>query len=194
MQSTFTAAARMAAIALLITVITQIIYIAISNSGGTPPRDILWGIETVTFAFMAIAGLALLPARPLIGAGIAAGGIFNTIQSGMGLVMFGPLMDGGEALAPVFGAVLSMAFLLYFAAKLAIGFAALAAALCLWGSKGIAKIVGALTGVAGLAAMALNIAAIFPATDLTFPAGGAGTAAAALLALSLFFVKRPSAE
>ncbi|MBH5321860.1 hypothetical protein [Aurantiacibacter sediminis] len=194
MQSTFTSAARIAAIALLVTVITQITYITISNGGGTPPRDILWGIETITFALTAIAGLALLLARPIIGAGIAVSGIFNTIQAGMGLVMFGPLMEGGEALAPVFGAVLSMAFLLYFAAKIALGIAAIGAAGVLWVSGRFAKAIGALAGLAGLIAVAINAAAIFPATDLTFPAGGAGTAAAALLAIALFFVKRPDAE
>ncbi len=194
MHTTFTRAARAAAIMLLITVVTQIIYIVISSGGGTPPRDIIWSVETITFAALSVAGLTLLPGRPLIGAGIAAGGIFNTIQAGIGLVMFGPLMDGGEALAPVFGAVLSMAFLLYFAAKIALGVAALAAASALWSTLGAGKIVGALAGLTGFAAIIINTAAIFPATDLTFPAGGVGTAAAAFLALALFFVKAPFAR
>lgn len=194
MTSGFTRAAQIAAFALIVTVVTQIIYITISNGGGTPPRDIIWSLETITFAALSLAGLAMLPARPLIGAGIAIGGVLNTIQAGMGLVMFGPLMEGGEALAPVFSAVLSMAFLLYFVAKIALGVAALGAAGALWQASGAAKIIGALAGLTGLAAIAVNTAAVFPATDLMFPAGAAGTAAAAFLALALFFMKAPSAE
>lgn len=194
MTHSFTRAAQVAAIALIATVITQIIYIAISSSGAEPPRDIIWSLETIIFAVISLAGLTLLPVRPAIGAGIAVGGIFNTIQAGMGLVMFPPLMEGGEALAPVFTAVLSMAFVLYFAAKIAFGVAAIAAAATLWPTAGVGKIIGALAGLTGLVAVALNTAAIFPATDLTFPAGAAGTAAAAFLALALFVVKAPSAE
>ena len=187
MTTGFKGAAQIAAIALLITVVTQIIYITISNGGGTPPRDIIWSVETIVFVVIAIAGLALLPARPLIRAGLATGGIFNTIQAGMGLVMFAPLGDG-----PVFDAVLAMAFLLYFVAKIAFGVAAVAAAVALWAISGAGKIVGALAGLTGLAAIAINTAAVFPASDLMFPAGAAGTAAAAFLALALLFVKAPS--
>ena len=194
MQTTFTRAAQIAAIALLAAVVTQVIYIVISNGGGTPPRDIIWSVEVILFVTTAIAGLALLPARPAIGAGIAVGGTLNTVQAGMGLVMFGPLGEAGDALAPVFGAVLGMAFLLYFAAKIALGVAAVAAAASLWATKGLGKIIGALAGLTGLAAIAINTAAIFPATDLTFPAGAIGTVATAFLALALFVVKSPSTE
>ena len=194
MQTTFTRAAQVAAIALLAAVVTQVIYIVISNGGGTPPRDIIWSVEVILFVTTAIAGLALLPARPAIGAGIAVGGTLNTVQAGMGLVMFGPLGEAGDALAPVFGAVLGMAFLLYFAAKIALGVAAVAVAASLWATKGLGKIIGALAGLTGLAAIAINTAAIFPATDLTFPAGAIGTVATAFLALALFVVKSPSTE
>lgn len=194
MTHSFTRAAQIAAITLIATVVTQMIYIAISRTGAEPPRDIIWSLETIVFVVSAIAGLALCSARPVIGSGIAIGGIFNTIQAGMGLVMFPPLMAGGDALSPVFTAVLAMAFVLYFAAKIAIGVAGIAAAVLLWPTGGAGKIIGTLAGVTGLAAVALNTAAILPATDLTFPAGAAGTAAAALLALALLVMKAPSAE
>ena len=159
MTTGFKGAAQIAAIALLITVVTQIFYITISNGGGTPPRDIIWSVETIVFVVLALSGLVMLPARPLIGAGLATGGILNTIQAGMGLVMFGPLMEGGEALAPVFSAVLAMAFLLYFTAKIAFGVAAVAAAVALWQASGGGKIIGPLAGLTGLAAIAINTAA-----------------------------------
>lgn len=181
----FRSIARTAALALLVTVITQAFCIAASSSGATPNREVIWSLEVLAFVALAITGLALVPARPVAGAGIAAGGIFNTVQAGMGLVMFGPLMEAGDALSPVLSAVLAMAFLLYFAGKIAFGAAALALALPLWRGSGLAKALGGLAGLSGLIAVILNLLAIYPGSDLTFPAGGAGTVAAFFLALAL---------
>ncbi|WP_340588872.1 hypothetical protein [Erythrobacter alti] len=195
MNSQFTATARIVAAALIVTVATQIIYITVSNMGGTPNRPVLWSTEVVAFIAMAIGGLALLPSRPVIGAGIAVGGMLNVIQASMGLVMFAPLTEAGEAMAPAFSAVLSMAFALFFAGKVAFGVAAIAAGRALWsGEAGFARIIGALAGLAGLAAVVLNALAIFPGTDLTFPAGGAGTAAALFLAMALTALRPVTAD
>ncbi|MGB3796811.1 MAG: hypothetical protein WA957_10970 [Alteraurantiacibacter sp.] len=159
-----------------------------------PARQIIWSLEVLAFLTVAISGLALLPARPLIGAAIAAGGIVNTIQAGMGLVMFGPLGEGGDAVAPVFTAVLSMAFLLYFAGKVAFGVAALAAGVAIWrGAHGATRIMGGLAALTGLIAVGLNALAIIPETQITYVAGGAGTVATLLLALVLVPAMRGAA-
>lgn len=190
-----TTIARIAAFALIVTVVTQIIYITVSNMGGTPNRPVIWSTEVLAYLAIAIGGMALLPARPLLGAAIAIGGILNTIQVGMGLVMFPPLSGAGEALGPVFSAVLAMAFLLFHAGKIAFGVAAIAIARALWSeAHGLAKIIGALAGLTGLAAVVLNAAAIVPDTDLMFPAGAAGTAAALFLALALTAMRPVAAE
>lgn len=194
MPTHFTNTARVAALALIVTVATQIIYITLSNLEITPNRQVIWSTEVLAFLAIAVSGLALLPARPLIGAGLAVGGVLNVIQAGMGLVMFPPLMEAGEALAPVFSAVLTMAFLLFFAAKVSFGVAAIAAARELWSTGGAAKIIGALAGIAGLVAIALNAAAIAVGSDLTFPAGAAGTATALFLALGLTALHPVAAE
>ena len=186
MSMSLTITARIAVIALIAAVVTQAIYVALSSSGGEVNRDIIWSVEVIVFAVTAVAGLALISVRPIMGAAIGTFGVLNTVQAGMGLVMFGPLFGGGEALAPVAGAVLGLAFLLYFAAKLALGLGALVAGLLLYRHRdGGLRILGMLTAIAGMVAAALNAAAIFPATDLTYPAGGAGTVAALLLALIL---------
>jgi len=194
MHTNLISTARIAAIALLVTVATQIIYITVSEMGGTPNRPVIWSTEVLAFIVIAISGLALLPARPLLGAGIALGGMLNVIQAGVGLAMFPPLLEAGEALAPAFSAVLAAAFLLFHAAKVAFGVAAIAIARELWNAaRGPAKIIGALAGLTGLAAVVLNALAIVPDMDLTFPAGAAGTAAALFIALALVAL-RPVAE
>ncbi|KLI62977.1 hypothetical protein [Aurantiacibacter marinus] len=190
-----TSTARAAAIALIITVATQIIYITLSNTGVTPNRQVIWSTEVLAFLAISVTGLVLLPVRPLIGAGLAVGGVLNVIQAGMGLVMFPPLMEAGDALGPVFSAVLAMAFLLFHAGKVAFGVAAMAIARDLWHTGGVARAIGALAGITGLAAALLNAIAIAMAdNDLMFPAGAAGTAAALFLALGLTVLRPVTTE
>lgn len=182
MTTSFTRTAQLAAIALFATVVTQVTYITISNLGLEPNRQVIWSLEVLIFLVIGIAGLALLPARPLVGAAVAVGGILNTIQAGMGLVMFPALADTGAA----FGAVLSMAFLLYFAGKVAFGVAAVAGGLLLWSEcDGATRVMGALAVLAGVVAIAVNVAAIALEANLTMIAGAAGTLAALLLAAIL---------
>ena len=186
--------AQVTAIALTASVATQIIYVTVGNLGMEPDRQIIWSLEVLAFLAVSITGLALVRVRPLIGAAIATGGILNTIQAGMGLVMFGPLGDGGEALAPVFSAVLAMAFLLYFAGKAAFGIAALAAGATLWkDGNGATRVMGILAALAGLVAVVLNGLAIVLDAQMTYLAGGAGTAATLLLALVLVPATRGTA-
>lgn len=184
MTTTFHRAAQVATIALIVTVVTQIIYVTLGNLGIEPNRQVIWSLEVLAFLVVSICGLALLPANPFVGGAVATGGILNTIQAGMGLVMFGPLADAGAVFGPVFGAVLAMAFLLYFAGKLAFGIAAIVAGLGLRrDDSGATRIVGVVTTLAGVLAVVLNAAAIALDADLTQLAGGAGTLATLLLAL-----------
>lgn len=187
MTTQFTRTAQVVAVALFVTVVTQVVYITLSNLGIEPNRQVIWSLEVLTFIAIGIGGLALVPARPVVGGAVAAGGLLNTIQAGMGLVMFPALADTGAG----FGAVLAMAFLLYFAAKVALGVAAVAAGLLLWREcDGAARLVGAAAALAGLAAIAANAMAIALEADLTMVAGAAGTLAALLLAAALVPVMR----
>jgi len=97
-------------------------------------------------------------------------------------------------LAPAFTAVLQMAFLLFYAGKIAIGVGAIAIARELWSAGGMAKIVGGLSGIAGLVAIALNTGAITLGSHLMFAAGAAGTAAALFLALAITALHPVAAE
>lgn len=193
MSNTLRRTSDFAALALLVTVATQVLYVASGALGITPDRDIVWGLEVVAFLAVAIFGLALVPASPVAGAAIGLGGAFNMIQAGMGLVMFGPLGEAGEALAPAFQAVLAGAFLLYFAGKVAFALAGILLGLGLWkGASGAPKFLGLAAVITGVIALVLNLLMTFGGMQTTiagmglmFPAGGAGTAATLFLALIL---------
>ncbi len=175
-------------VALLSIVATQIIYFALSHAGADINRTILWGLEAVLFGLIAVVALSLVgrAAVPLAMSAIALGGVLNIVQLGMGLAMFGPLSEGGDALAPAFKAVLGGAFFLYFAGKAMFGFAAAALAFAAYGAGGpMHKGLAVLAGLAGLAALAVNAVAMATGMDLAIPAGATGTVATVLLALLL---------
>jgi len=186
-------ASQITALALIVTVATQLLYVASGALGVTPDRAIVWGLEVLAFLTVAIFGLALVPARPVAGAGVAMGGVLNVIQAGMGLVMFGPLGDAGEAMAPAFQAVLAGAFLLYFAGKAAFALAGLQLGVELWQSaSGGVRFLGLAAVITGGIGLVLNLVMTFGGMQvslggmgLLYPAGGAGTAATLFLALIL---------
>ena len=188
MTSSANSAARVTALALGATVITQLVYIGVSSAGIEPNRPVIWGLEALLFSAIALGGLVLLPARPIVGAGLALGGVLNVIQVGIGLVMFGPLIEAGEALTVVTQAVVALAFFLYFTGKFALGVAAISLGVAMWrASSSAAKWLGVAAVLAGLTAFALNGAAMVIGMEpLMFPAGAAGTAAALLLAILLW--------
>ncbi len=76
------------------------------------------------------------PLSPLAWAGIALFGVFNLVQVGLGLFAFGPLLEAGEPLSPVFQAVLGTAFFFFFAAKALIGLAGIVSGASLWKETG----------------------------------------------------------
>lgn len=189
MEFTARRSAFITAFALISLVVTQIIYIVLYDSGMEIDRPVIWTVEAI--AFLAVTVFAMVPAVrgerfAAAWIAIAAGGLLNTIQVGMGIAMFPPLMEAGEAMAPAFSAVLVGAFFLYFVGKVLFGFAAANLGVAAFREHvGLRKALGAIAVLAGLAAMVLNVAAILIGREGTFAAGAAGTTATLLLALLL---------
>ena len=205
-------AGRIVAGTLLLSVATQLIYMAwlggpsaSDPAVGTTHADralyfdtrwpaiaSVWTTELAIFLLMAVAALvALVRARGLwaMWAALAVAGLFNALQVGIGLATFRPAVTAGDALEPLFTAVLGAAFLFYFIAKALIGLAGVGAGLVLLRqASGLAKTLGVAAGLAGLAAAGANIAAIAVGRSLTFPAGATGTAAALTLGIALWWV------
>jgi hypothetical protein len=109
----------------------------------------------------------------------------------MGLTMFYQLGYGGEAPPnPVFFPVLRMSFFLYFAAKSALGVAAITLGIELWQTTygGLWRVVALLAGLAGLGALLLNAAAMLMGLGVVPLAGAVGVVAALFTALALIRV------
>ncbi len=186
MELTARRSAQVVAILLIATVVTQILYVVLADAGIDFSRKAVWTTEAVTFigiSIFALIGLVRSRVHAAVWAAVAVSGILNVIQVGMGLAMFLPLKEAGEALAPAYQAVVGGAFFLYFAGKFLFGFAAVMLGLdAVKDASTIAKVIGGLGVMAGLAALGTNLAAM-AGYDLMFQAGGAGTAATLLLAL-----------
>ncbi len=192
MEFTANRAAKLTAALLLITVISQLLYVGISSGGGEPPRMLIWTAEAVAFlgiSVFALVAMARQSSHSAVWAAIAVGGILNVVQVGMGLAMFRPLMEAGEALAPAFTAVLAGAFFLYFAGKFLFGFAAILLGSSLLKGGGAAKVIGGLALLAGLAAIVTNLYSMAVGMEITRYAGGAGTAATLFLAIGILMMK-----
>ncbi|NNC72897.1 MAG: hypothetical protein HKN78_08480 [Sphingomonadaceae bacterium] len=191
-------AGAIVAAALIVTVITQIVYFTVlAETGiveGWPLRSALWTIEVLAFALMAVAALAAMARdadRSLIWSALAVSAFINVIQAGIGLSMFLPAMQAGEAFAPLMGTLVAGAFLFYFLAKLLIGLAAMGFGLILFrDARASVKAFGALTVVAGLAAAAANLAALPQGTALILAGGATGTLAALVTGIAAFVITR----
>ncbi|MXO95385.1 hypothetical protein GRI34_03000 [Erythrobacter aquimaris] len=181
--------------ALLLTVASQVFYITVvSGSENEMLRPLTWFTELFAFSAVSIFALALAARRPdqsPLWAAIAVSGMLNLLQVGMGLSMFAPAMEASESEPQLFAAILAGAFFLYFLAKLILGAVAIALGSGIWRSGPVwAKGLGVLTALAGLGAIGLNLLAMVDAKAWTFPAGGVGTVATALVALSLLWAER----
>lgn len=165
------------AIALVATVVTQILYIA-TGIGGTPGAQVLWRSEAVLFLAIALFGFAWMRAAPLVAGGMVLGGLVNLLQVAIGLLLFGAF-EGAQQ-----GAVVGFAFVLYFAGKVAFSFAALAIAFAGLGGAGWSRIASWLALLTGIIGLATNLYAIAGGSAM-FVAGAAGTAATFALALAL---------
>lgn len=184
-------AAKLSAILLILTVISQLAYVGISAGGAEPPRMLIWTAEAVAFlgiSVFALVAMVRASGHNAVWAAIAMGGLLNVIQVGMGLAMFGPLTEAGEAMAPAMTAVLAGAFFLYFAGKFLFGCAAVLLGAGMFGGNGAAKAIGALAILTGIAAIAANLYSMAVGMEIVRPAGAAGTAATLFLAIAIVMI------
>ncbi|QKG71429.1 hypothetical protein [Erythrobacter mangrovi] len=195
MLETTRGAMRALAILLLVTVATQIFYITVVSAAGdeTPLRPATWLVELFAFVGIAVSGITLAvrdSQRAHLWSLVALSGLFNMLQIAMGLSMFGPASEASETVPNLFATILGGAFFFYFLAKLLLGLAALAiGGTAVRGGAGLARIFGGLAALAGGATVVIGFLAMLDRDGWMFPAGAAGTAVAALFALTLLTAK-----
>lgn len=183
---------RITASLLLALAVTQALYTALFFASVEVPRQLLWGLEGVLFtALAAFAGAAMVRAqRNHVGwSAIAFSAVLNIVQVSVGVTMFGPVFEAAgqvEGLAPLAGSVVAFSFMVYYAAKLLLGFAALTFGMAKM-QEG-AKALGGLTAFVGAVAVLANAVLILLGRDAFLPspvAGGSGVVATLLLAICL---------
>ena len=188
---------RIAAFLLLALAVTQPLYTLLYVQGADVSRDPIWGLEGVLFTLLAaFAGAALVQAKQsVLGfSALAFSAVLNLVQVSIGLTLFAPF--GGvaaevEGLAPAAGGVVAFSFMVYYAAKLLLGLAALEFGLARLNAG--SKLVGGAAAIAGAAAMLANTILIVVGRDGFLPsavAGASGVLATLLLALCLLGVAR----
>ncbi len=182
---------------LLALAITQAIYTALYLSKVSVPRQFLWGLEGVLFTFLiAFASAAMVQAKHYqVGwSAIAFSAVLNIVQVSIGLTMFRPFYEAAgqlEDLKPIAGAVVALSFMIYYTAKLLLGFAAL-----IFGMAKINegnKVLGGLTVLVGIVAMAANVILIILGRDgflSSYFAGASGVLATLLLGFCLLTLAR----
>ena len=177
--------------ALLLTVASQIFYVAVvSNAGSdTVLRPLTWFAELAAFSTITISAWALLARQPrlaLVWSALGFAGLLNVLQVGIGLSMFGPALEAGDAEPQLFATVLAGAFFLYFLAKLVLGAVSVVLGLGALRRPGAAaKGLGSLALLTGAAAIAFNMLAMTDSKTWMFAAGAAGTGVSALIAILL---------
>ena len=192
MEFTHRQAVQITSYLLLALAVTQALYTVLYIAEIGVPRQLLWGLEGVLFTLLAaFAGAAMVQAKNYqVGwSAIAFSAVLNVVQVGIGLTMFGPFREAAgqlEALGPAAGAVVALSFMIYYAAKLLLGFAALIFGMAKM-TEG-ARALGGLTALVGVVAMLANAILITFGRDAFLPspvAGGSGVLATLLLALCL---------
>ena len=177
---------------LLALVVTQIVFTILFNAGLSGPGAYIWGAEAVLFPILAaFAGAALVQARRyhLGWSAIAFSAVLNVVQVSIGLKMFGPfggVAQGLEAAAPLIGAVVAFSFMVYNAAKILLGLAAVVFGMAKMNAG--YKTLGGLTALAGGVAIVANSILIIFGREGFLPspvAGASGVVATVLLAICL---------
>lgn len=190
------------ALLLLAAAVTQAIYtgfyIAIDQGAEVEvPRQLLWGLESVIFVFLAaFAGSAMLQAKGqhLGWSAIAFAAVLNVVQVGVGLTMFAPFLEHAgeaEAFQPVAYSIVAFSFMVYNAAKVLLAIAAVVFGMAKLDQG--AKALGGLTAVIGGVAIVSNTLSMAMGRDFMgdIPlAGGSGVLATLLLAVCLLTFKR----
>ncbi len=207
-------AVKIVSIALIATVVLQIVYMAFL--GGPKPAEAgaaltnadviryfderggditaVWLIEALAFMTIALGGFIALArgaAVPLAWAALGLFGVFNLVQIGMGLAMFEPAARAGGDDSGLFFLFVSGAFFFFYLAKAFLGLAAVNFGVRLVAARSTGlKVLGGLTAVAGLAALGFNVAAMALGNPVLFLAGASGTLAALFTAISAGFALR----
>lgn len=182
---------------LLALVATQVLYTLLHVLEVSVPRQLLWGMECFLFTLLAaFAGAAMVQAKNYhVGwSAIAFSAVLNVVQVSIGLTLFGPFREAAghlDELGPLAGGIIALSFVIYYAAKLLLGFAALIFGVAKM--TGGAKNLGGLTALVGIVAMVANAVLIVFGRDAFLPsaaAGGSGVLATLLLAFCLMRTQR----
>ena len=182
---------------LLVLAITQAIFTALYSAEISFSRQYAWGLEAVVFTLLvAFAGSAMVQAQnaQLGWSAITFSAILNIVQVSIGLTLFstfGKVAGAVEGAQPLIGGVVSLSFMIYYAAKLLLGLAALVFGLSFIAKGG--KAIGGLTALAGGIAMLANGILITFGRDGFLPsavAGASGMIATLLLAICLISLYR----
>ncbi|MBB1400790.1 thiamine biosynthesis protein ThiC [Pseudoalteromonas sp. SG45-1] len=182
---------------LLVLALTQAVFTALYSAEISFSRQYAWGLEAVVFTLLvAIAGSAMVQAQnaQLGWSAITFSAILNIVQVSIGLTLFstfGKVAGAVEGAQPLIGGVVSLSFMIYYAAKLLLGLAALVFGLSFIAKGG--KAIGGLTALAGGVAMLANGILITFGRDGFLPSGVAGASgmiATLLLAICLIGLNR----
>ena len=197
MEFDFKRTVQISAYLLLVLAVTQALYTALYVAQLPVPRQLLWGLETVLFTFLAaLAGAALVQAKTfhLGWSAIAFSAVLNVVQVSIGLALFGPFREVAaqlETFAPAAESIVAVSFLIYYAAKVLLGFAALVFGMAVLkeGSSGLGRLT---VGVAMLAMVANTTLILFSREGfLPSPvAGGSGVLATFFLGVCLLKLNR----
>ena len=197
MELTFKRTVQITAYLLITLAVTQALYTILFRAGIDAPRHLLWGLEGLLFTILAaFAGAALVQAKNYhIGwSAIAFSAALNVVQVSIGYTTFQPFREAAsqvDGLAPAVGAVFALSFMIYNAAKLLVGLAALIFGIAKMNAG--AKMLGGLTAAVGVLAMIANATIVIFGRDSFLPppiAGGSGVVAGALLAICLMSIVR----
>ena len=185
------------ALLLLVLAITQAIFTALYSAEVSFSRQFAWGLEALVFTVLvAFAGAAMVQAKnsQLGWSAIAFSAVLNIVQVSIGLTLFssfGKVAGAVEGAQPLIGGVVALSFMIYYAAKLLLGLAALVFGMASMAKGG--KAIGGLTALAGVVAMLANGVLITFGRDGFLPsgvAGASGVIATLLLAICLISIYR----
>ncbi|WP_279167466.1 thiamine biosynthesis protein ThiC [Pseudoalteromonas distincta] len=167
---------------LLVLALTQAVFTALYSAEISFSRQYAWGLEAVVFTLLvALAGSAMVQAQnaQLGWSAITFSAILNIVQVSIGLTLFstfGKVAGAVEGAQPLIGGVVSLSFMIYYAAKLLLGLAALVFGLSFIAKGG--KAIGGLTALAGGVAMLANAILIIFGRDGFLPSAVAGASGA----------------
>ena len=182
---------------LLVLAITQAIFTALYTAEISFSRQFAWGLEALIFTVLvAFSGAAMVQAKncQLGWSAIAFSALLNIVQVSIGLTLFssfGKVAGDVEGAQPLIGGVVALSFMIYYAAKVLLGLAALVFGMTSMAKGG--KAIGGLTALAGGVAMFANGILITFGRDGFLPSGVAGASgmiATLLLAICLISIYR----